>query len=201
MSQLTLGELAVVRPVGDPLDRCYTPDPLADACVGVVGDLAAQLGLELGRVIEPSCGGGAFLRAARKAWGPRPTIGVDIDANAEGLRLAAEAHVGSWPEVAGRLRCGLSDIILGNPPFSGDTAVPHVDAALALRPGIVALILPWEFAALDRWSHVMDYPIRPRLACPIRPRPWGDRVRGTAMFCWTPRFPPSRAEILPLVWR
>ena len=42
----------------DNLDRYYTPDALADRLVGRIADRLGD-----GMILEPSCGGGAFLRA------------------------------------------------------------------------------------------------------------------------------------------
>ena len=201
MSQLALGGLPTVHGVGDHLDRCYTPLPLAAACVEVVREVRHDLGYRGGLMIEPSVGAGAFLRAHGDFF---QSVAVDIDPSAEGLTLAARCEVGDWLQVARSFGFpGLTsiDVILGNPPFSGDTAIPHVETALDLRPGVVALILPLDFMAVDRWAHLMDGARRPRLVCPIRPRPWGDRVRSTALYIHTPHDPVSRTMIRPLVWR
>ena len=203
MSQLALGDLAVVRPVGDGLDRCYTPLPLAQAIVDSLEIRPTDL------IVEPSVGGGSFVRALIKRLGRCSIVGVDLDSAAEGLRLVDPRLVGSWPDVAEDWRRripygdhpGEPDVIVGNPPFSGDTAIPHVEAALDLKPRIVALILPWAFPAVDRWAHLMDGDRRPALVRPIRPRPWGDKLRESALYVWTPREVVAETVMRPLVWR
>ena len=73
----------------DKLDRYYTPDLFADACLSLaVRALAEQSGKteRVIRFIEPCTGGGAFLRAAERA-GHIPVGGCDVDPDAPGLKL------------------------------------------------------------------------------------------------------------------
>lgn len=192
MSQLALGCCApgLVAGVGDELDRVYTPDLLARAIVDALPGPAPF------RVVEPSVGGGAFVRAARRRW-PRTWItGVDRDGCAAGLLAVDQALCGSWPEIAPRLP--RPDLILGNPPFGGDTALSHVEAALGTGAARIALILPWAYWGVERWASLLAScpPVEVR---PILPRPWPDRVRETALYLWE-RGSLLPTQIRPLRW-
>ena len=63
----------------DELDRYYTPDALAEACVRVL-----MLGLvpRSWRFAEPACGGGAFGRAAERVLESVQVFGCDVDPHA-----------------------------------------------------------------------------------------------------------------------
>lgn len=71
----------------DKLDRYYTPDALAMACVAA---LTEEGGDRILSALEPSCGGGAFVRAPQSAGCPPPLLsGCDVDNKAIGLRELA----------------------------------------------------------------------------------------------------------------
>lgn len=71
-------------------DAYYTPEPLARA---IVATLAGCTSNPM-RILEPSSGGGAFLRAAREKWPSAYLSAIDRDPDAIGAALAA-ASVGS----------------------------------------------------------------------------------------------------------
>lgn len=165
-----------VGTVRDPLDRFFTPDALA---VAIVARLAERIP-EPAMILEPSCGGGAFVRACRARWPEARIIARDIDPEAEGLTLADDAAVEDFltaelPRV---------DLVIGNPPFSGDTAIEHVTRARALG-ATVCFVLPWgPLGGVERWrAHASTNP--PRWAWCIAPRPWPANVRETAAFVWS----------------
>lgn len=200
-------------PIGDELDRCYTPDALAVACVA-----RASIHLETwpSIVYEPSVGGGAFVRAVRRRWYPSPNGGPfdgpwiegwDIDSGAAGLGLVDAPHAGSWltpwPEV-GTPKVTPADLVIGNPAFSDETAIAHVERALECRAptGVVALILPWSFlGGVERWLHLTHGAHRPIEVAPIVPRPWPSRVRETALYIWRDIRPDHVSVTTPIRWR
>jgi hypothetical protein len=117
----------------DVLDRYYTPDALADACVQ---RLRWAYGLRsTATVVEPSVGGGAWVRALLR-HGVGAVDGYDLDADAPGLGLCARATVGDWVQAKADERTW--DWAVGNPPYRHTDA--HVAAAL-LRASNVAMLL------------------------------------------------------------
>lgn len=182
-AQLTLVGRDDIGEVGDELDRHFTPQRLADLCVERLDSLMSY---DPKVVVEPSVGGGAFARAARKVWPSAWIIGVDLDPAAEGAAFVDEFILGDWTEVAHTLEVELA-VVTGNPPFSGPTAIRHVECALELGDW-TSLILPWGFfGGVDRWESLMHGEARPLEAGPVFPRPWPDKMRETALFTWPHR--------------
>lgn len=197
-----------VGEVGDALDRHFTPLALALACIARVEELAGPGWRVPPWVIEPSVGGGAFLDASRRHWGPDVVrVGIDVDPRAEGLApgLAEVAVVGdalddgtacvAWAGMRGAGCPMRSGVVLGNPPFSrGDRsqappAQRHAAAAIELGefsgyPSPVALIMPWSFlGGVAEWRGFWKrYPLHS--VHPIERRPWGDKVREVALYVW-----------------
>lgn len=192
--QLAIPGLApgLVAGTGDALDRFYTPDGLARACLATWGWRGVR------SVVEPSVGGGAFARAVRARWPGARIVGADIDPAAAGLALCDTALVGSWPELVEGGHIERPDIVVGNPPFTDDAALRHVEAALDLGANTVALILPWAYWGVERWAPLLDGR-PPHIVRPIRPRPWPDRVREVALYVWE-RNGRGTTSILPLRW-
>ena len=109
-------------------DAYYTPDSLAEACVNVVPAWGSPV------ILEPSVGGGAFVRAARKRWADCTVHVRDIDPRARGLDLGDQATVGDFldshfPGI---------DAVIMNPPYS--FAVEHIQHALGMCPRVGALV-------------------------------------------------------------
>jgi hypothetical protein len=175
-TQLTLTGVEAQKPIGDDLDRCYSPEALADA---IVRQLKRHIPPPA-TVVEPSVGGGAFVRAVRRHWLGTRVIGVDIDPTAAGLRLCDESAVTDWPGVASAF-AGRDVLVLGNPPFG--EAIAHVEAALSVARRTV-LLLPWAYWGVAAWAHLLREPARPWVVSPILGRPWPDRVRETAVYEW-----------------
>lgn len=145
---------------GEPiaLDAYYTPDDVAARCVAALPTEATWRV----RALEPSVGGGAFVRALRALDpGPRTLRVIDINPDAPGLRSSPAWAVSdflAWPPTHearqstrrhdGDVGDGLDldvrppyDLIVGNPPYSHAEA--HIRHALSLvdRGGYVAFLL------------------------------------------------------------
>ncbi|MEI6498150.1 MAG: class I SAM-dependent methyltransferase, partial [Actinomycetota bacterium] len=154
------------------LGAWYTPEGLVDHVVACAVDALCALGgaRPAARVLDPACGDGRFLLAARQRIGSTvEVVGCDID---PGAVAAARAQLGETRAVIvegdaltrdwGDERF---DLVIGNPPFLNQMAAsttrggrsrfgggPYADAAaefLALgmqlaRPdgGVVAMIVP-----------------------------------------------------------
>lgn len=142
----------------------YTPDPLADRLVR-----AAGLRPGSGRILDPSCGEGALLLAARRVMAKSGVFdGFDTDERALKLtqeRLRQQGASGIFEcvdfltvepsELHGDPRSKddlgqIYDAVIMNPPFTGNADVKHVTHAWKfLRPGgtLAAIMSPhWTFA-------------------------------------------------------
>lgn len=183
------GERYARREAHDDLERFYTPEKLASACVRLLVD-------EMDGVppvaVEPSAGGGAFVRALRAA-GVEAITGIDVDEHAAGLELCDRSlvmdvlrmHAGVWGDT--------SDVraVVGNPPF-GD-ASEHIPILREVFPmAWLGFILPIENQTVGYWQPVLS-----ELAgiAPIVGRPW-PVVRGVAFYVWGPLVmgPPTRCK-------
>lgn len=125
--------LAAQRPLG----AYYTPDVVASALIGVLPLVPGDV------CLEPSVGGGAFVRALR-ARGMK-VAGVDIDPAAVGLADCAPAASLVYDFLASsddRRLCGLQWVI-GNPPY--EHAEAHVRRAIAITQRHVAFLLRLGF--------------------------------------------------------
>lgn len=111
-------------------DAYYTPDAVA---VAIVRGLRLLRGTV---VLEPSAGGGAFVRALVEAGAIVTTI--DIDPAAAGLGQGHAAAVCDFLRYRRR-----HSWIVGNPPFNDAEA--HVRHALSLADGGVAFLLRLAF--------------------------------------------------------
>lgn len=195
MSQLSLTGVRTFS-TGDELDRCYTKPALSQAMVYAI---RATYGETFDLVVEPHVGGGNIAREVAFAFHGRPhLVGVDVDPEAAGFDACDEWHVADWPAFAAewaailRGATGLHhptllqrpDLIVGNPPFSDDTAIEHVEAALALRPLVTAFILPWGYFGVARWRHLLKGAVKPAIVRPIEGRPWPDKIREVAIYEW-----------------
>lgn len=118
-------------------DRYFTPDPLA---LTLVRALAQDFQFQPATILEPSAGGGAFVRAVRRQW-----PGSFIRANDIQPSHIAESDVNVCGDFVGLDGPG-QDLIIGNPPFSHAEA--HARHALSLRKrgGVVAFLLRLAFA-------------------------------------------------------
>ena len=118
----------------DPLDRFYTDDRLAR----LIAEQACRMAPDARTFLEPSSGGGAFLRAMRLAWGLQagsnyklssgahmPDDGcwaihaIDIDPGAMEPAESMSAQFVNLPFLEWRgPPAGGYDVILANPPFA-----------------------------------------------------------------------------------
>lgn len=184
-------------------DAYFTPDELA---AGVVASLrGAGLWLDAaGKVLEPGCGGGAFLRAARAAWPYAYLRGIDLDPKCDGPGTVEKR------DFFGVQLWGDYDLILGNPPFVDGVRFVRHSLDLVKTGGHVAFLLPLSFlggpmagADLSRRRLWADLPLR--AFAQIMPRPsftgGGTAAQEYGVMIWRKGFK-GRGELLPpLVWR
>ncbi len=119
-------------------DAYYTPDALALAITARLRETIGPVDL----IVEPSAGGGAFVRAALKAWPSTPIVGIEPNATNAGISGAVSLLAATWEDAGAFVRDNLgaarflaevdgrepSVLILGNPPFL--LAEEHVRIAL-----------------------------------------------------------------------
>lgn len=159
----------------DEHDRYYTPQAIADTFTRWLRvPLAAS-------VLEPSVGGGAWIRALRAQRHVGPITAVDVDPMATGLDIADAQIRGDFAEVDPGTGF---DLCLGNPPFG--VAGQHLKVALR-RANVVAWLLRSTFIEPTTAMGAGRFPRRDLL----REHPpwavwyWPTRVRfektGTAM--------------------
>lgn len=160
----------------DDLDRFYTTDRLARMCLErMLVDVPPG-----GMVLEPSCGGGAFVRAASWRWPGVDVVALDVDPDADGFRFAEHGRVADFLTERPR---ELVSVVVGNPPFAGESrGLEHVRRAL-MWGDVVGFILPIARAeGTGGWGEFLDeHP--PVAVHPIAGRPW-NVVRGCAFWVW-----------------
>ncbi len=198
------GDQAPVVPIRDALERCYTTDPLAKACLESVARYVPDPKV----IIEPSVGGGSFVRAIRLRWPDCEVWGCDIDIDAAGLALCDEVVVDDWSHAskafANRARAkGVRiDAIIGNPPFS--LAIEHIQASWSAfdRMRCMSLILPLAYLGVGEWQQaIWASDVRLAQVQPIAGRPWPQRMRETAVYTWAAGHFGSRLILPALEWR
>lgn len=185
----------------DPLDRYYTPGGLARTLTGLLEIDEPRL------VVEPSCGPGAFLRAARARWPGARVVGIDLD---PGLQAGEE------PPILGNfLTLPLPDppdLVLGNPPFALSRRFVLRSLEILRPGGVCAFLLPATIGHLRGWADTqlpsVEIPLigRPSFLAPGGERE-GEERGGNArteysFFCWVAGEIPSQTAREPgLIWR
>lgn len=202
----------------DPLDRYYTPARLAALLTGLLEIDPPRL------VVEPSCGPGAFVRAAQERWPGALVLGIDLDPDLQTPRAGAQAlSVQTRPIPGDFLAIDLGvrpDLVLGNPPFARARA--FVERSLEiLRPGgVCAFLLPATIGHLRGWSEIQLPSVEiPLIGRPSFLAPSGARTEGSSgfdgpkerggnarteysFFAWTAGEIPSQTLREPgLIWR
>ncbi len=146
------------------LDRYYTPDKCARACVRELGlagyPLPGKHGLEAG------VGGGAFAREM-KAYGMRVS-GVDLDAGAPGFADCDFAIIGDFLRGDIDLDLRKYDYVIGNPPYKH--AQEFVELGLQRAP-VVAYVLRSAFLSGARRYKALHSKHQPRWVFPLAERP------------------------------
>lgn len=127
----------------DSLDRYYTPDSVTEAVVAEILPLFVDDPEGLSLVLEPSVGGGAWVRALSQHYPKVGVHGVDVDKEAAGFalcersyRMSLEDFVEQHPDAKGEYQ-----LVIGNTPYR--QAEEHVRLCLSLveEGGHVVLVL------------------------------------------------------------
>ena len=152
------------------LGQWFTPPTLVDHLLGVVQGLddSDPMPRPVRTVLDPACGDGRFLTAARRVFGAHvEVVGIDLDERAVAAARAAlpGAEIRHGDALTTEFGNRRFDLVIGNPPFLNQLATsttrggrsrfgggPYADSAAEflalatrlLRPdgGRVALVLP-----------------------------------------------------------
>ncbi len=166
-------------------DAYYTPDTLAARLVALLPIEATDT------VMEPSAGGGAFVRALL----PRcaRVLACDVE-DCEGLRSAHTAHRGDF------LQCGIGGHwTVGNPPYREWNR--HLDHALTLGRHVAFLLRLAVMESAARAPMWQRWPLRRVWVLAERPSFTGGTSDNAAYgFFWFDRHHAGAAEIVP-GWR
>ena len=181
------------------LDRYYTPQPLAD---WIVRELVGLRSLRGARVLEPSCGGGAFVNAAIAA-GAR-TFAIDLDPLAQGLRASHVCAAGDFPAMARPPGWGSFRYVIGNPPYRD--AQRHVERAIdwVEEGGSVFFLLRQSFLeSVTRYRWLRDH--MPWRVVVLAERPsftgTGTDACSYAVFEWVKGKRPNFAHLFLRSWK
>ena len=177
------------------LDRYYTADPVAAALVQLLHLPAGA------RVVEPSVGGGAWVRALHRHGPDNVHItGVDLDPDARGLQGCDDAVVGvDWTDPS--LDDRTWDWSIGNPPYQDAEA--HIRASLRRCHNVVALL---RLAFLETASRVpfwLQYPPRKVWVLAERPSFTGGGTDSAAygLFWWRRQVVAPSSTLGVVSWR
>jgi len=121
------------------LDAYYTPDDVAARCVASLPDDA--LDLRVRWAMEPSVGGGAFVRALRGRAPDVQVFGVDLDPRAAGLIACDMCTAEDFAHLTIDDSVPRPWLVLGNPPYGAAEA--HIRRALEVvqKGGYVGFLL------------------------------------------------------------
>lgn len=199
MAELFARGHAILPPDGDKgreeRGAFYTPDALALAICGTVANLLPRSPRV---VLEPGCGGGAFLRAVDALW-PKPDLlwGVDLVPACRGPGQVDKLDLFKVSQ-----RC---DLIIGNPDFGiAERVVRHCLGLLNYPDGMLALLLRVSF--LGSKARVPLYREHPLYAFqPIAGRPsftgGGSDTSEYGLFVWTHGHRGDGRMLPPLEWK
>jgi hypothetical protein len=189
------------------LDQYFTPQPLADA---LVARIAADGWWHGGRVLEPSAGKGAFVRACASLLATESITTVDVDPE----RCAELSHIPETScfeydfldfETDDNTEWSEYELIIGNPPYG--SAEQHVRHALEHRArfGVVAFLLRMGFLeSEERAAFWKEHPASKVYVLSQRPSFTGegktDRGQSYGLFVWaTWHRGPTELEVIS--WR
>lgn len=132
----------------DCLDRFYTKDLLAQECVVNLSKILSKLGYKEFCFLEPSAGGGSFLRALKKKHPQNKIISCDVDKDS--VAKYKIDFLFSQKKDLGINKIKEDIVVVGNPPFGkrSHLAIDFVNKALEYSD-LVAFVVPIQFG---KWS-------------------------------------------------
>lgn len=174
-------------------DAYFTPDACATHCVGLLEPWSHVISGNStdernGRVLEPSCGDGAFVRALFRAAPGAQHFAIDINDHAEAVRPFATFL---WADY---LACPIVspmvpsfDIIAGNPPYQHAEEFVRRSLQLVREGGVVGMLLRVAFLeSAKRLSFWREHPAAEVVVLAERPSftQGGTDSAAYAFFIW-----------------
>jgi hypothetical protein len=151
------------------------------------------------KILEPGCGGGAFLRAADKTWpSRRELVGVDLEPACSG---PGEVWRGDLFLFEPSTKW---DLILGNPPYGlAEKAVRHCLSILPTGAHLAFLLRMSFLASQKRVPLFREHPLF--AFWPIAGRPsftgGGSDTSEYGLFLWRKGFAAPGVLMQPLEWK
>lgn len=187
--------------VREALDRYYTPDACALACVRALPGNRSWPRL----IVEPSVGAGSFARAARQEYLDPWILGVDLDPDATGFGACNERIVGDWLQTPRHVFERYATVlVVGNPPYS--MAEEHIRFAIDAtgNRGMVGMLLRLNFLGGQKRYASFWRNNPPNIVHVLSRRPsftgGGSDATEYAFFVWDRAVPASRTELTWLEW-
>lgn len=158
-------------------DAYFTPDHVAAACVATLSPALAGA-----TVLEPSCGAGAFVRAALDAGAAR-VVALDLEPQLPGDLLdhpRVTIQRGDSLVVGPRVPV---DVVVGNPPYKG--ILDHLDRALSHGAQVVGQLVPLStLASAGRQAWWREHPPAEVHVLSSRPSFTGDGKTDGRDYAW-----------------
>lgn len=131
----------------EAFDNYPTPQPLADAIAKFCFELFPHKQI----IVEPSCGAGNFVRAAKQHWPAASMLGVDlVDYSTSMAQIPCafvQADFTQYVKALGENWLNENTLVITNPPYSDDLPQRFVEAVSQnAKPGChIALLLRQAF--------------------------------------------------------
>lgn len=140
---------ALSRKQAIELDQFFTKDGLSEECLQDFSTIVEELGYDREKIhfVEPSAGGGSFVRAAAKVFPQRPVAQGDIQPKTDEVEQLDFLKDDLTPLLKGERK---HRVVIGNPPFGykGKLAADFINRGLEISDTVV-FVIPVQFS---KWS-------------------------------------------------
>lgn len=140
---------ALSRKQAIELDQFFTKDELSEDCLKDFDSIVESLGYDRDKIhfVEPSAGGGSFVRAASSVFPDRPVVQGDIQPKNDEVHQLDFLNDDVTPLLQGDKE---HRVVIGNPPFGyrGKLAADFINKGLEISDTVV-FVIPIQF---QKWS-------------------------------------------------